>query len=186
MSHVTHVNEIMSQLRMSHVTSWHFLYFVCSLLYTMTWEHSCTHVIESWHIWMSHVTYVNESCHTYEWVMSHIWMSHITLRMRQIATLRMSWRTYEWVMSRLIGSWHTFDESCHTYEWVMSHIWMRSCHTSINHVKDIGMGWLRLVGSLKWQVSFAEYCLFYRALLQKRPIILRSLLIEATPYHTHK
>jgi len=44
------------------------------------------------------------------------------------------------------------------------------------------MGWLRLVGSLKLQVSFAEYCLFYRALLQKRPIILRSLLIVATPY----
>jgi len=31
------------------------------------------------------------------------------------------------------------------------------------------MGWLRLVGSLKLQVSFAEYRLFYRALLQKRP-----------------
>ena len=31
------------------------------------------------------------------------------------------------------------------------------------------MGWLRLVGSPKWQVSFAEYCLFYRALLQKGP-----------------
>ena len=31
-------------------------------------------------------------------------------------------------------------------------------------------------------VSFAEYCLFYRALLQKRPIILRSLLIVATTY----
>ena len=45
-----------------------------------------------------------------------------------------------------------------------------------------GMGWLRLVGSLKLQVSFAEYSLFYRALLQKRPIILRSLLIKATPY----
>jgi len=43
------------------------------------------------------------------------------------------------------------------------------------------MGWLRLVGSLKVQVSFAEYRLFYRALLQKRPIILRSLLIVATP-----
>ena len=25
------------------------------------------------------------------------------------------------------------------------------------------MGWLRLVGSIKLQVSFAEYCLFYRA-----------------------
>jgi len=45
-----------------------------------------------------------------------------------------------------------------------------------------GMGWLRLVGSLKLQVSFAEYGLLYRALLQKRPIILRSLLIVATPY----
>jgi len=44
------------------------------------------------------------------------------------------------------------------------------------------MGWLRLVGSLKLQVSFAEHSLFYRALLQKRPIILRSLLIVATPY----
>ena len=25
-----------------------------------------------------HVTHMNESCHTYEWVMSHIWMSHVT------------------------------------------------------------------------------------------------------------
>jgi len=31
-------------------------------------------------------------------------------------------------------------------------------------------------------VSFAEYSLFYRVLLQKRPIILRSLLIVATLY----
>ena len=31
----------------------------------------------------------------------------------------------------------------------------------------LGMGWLRLVGSLKLQVSFKEYSLFYRALLQK-------------------
>jgi len=44
------------------------------------------------------------------------------------------------------------------------------------------MGWLRLVGSLKLQVSFAECSLFYRALSQKRPIILWSQLIVATPY----
>jgi len=43
------------------------------------------------------------------------------------------------------------------------------------------MGWLRLAGSLKDQVSFAEYSLFYKALLQKRPIILKSILIVATP-----
>jgi len=43
------------------------------------------------------------------------------------------------------------------------------------------MGWLRSVGSTKLYVSFAEYRLFYRALLQKRPINLSILLTEATP-----
>jgi hypothetical protein len=44
------------------------------------------------------------------------------------------------------------------------------------------MGLLRLVGSLKIYVSFAEYHLFYWALVQKRPVILRSLLTDATQY----
>jgi len=30
------------------------------------------------HIWMSYVTQMSKSCHTYEWVMSQIWMSHVT------------------------------------------------------------------------------------------------------------
>jgi len=47
---------------------------------------------------------------------------------------------------------------------------------------NIYMGWLRLVGSIKLQVSFAEYSLFYRVLSQKRPIISSILLTEATPY----
>ena len=47
---------------------------------------------------------------------------------------------------------------------------------------NVCMGWLRSVGSIKLQVSFAEYRLFYRALLQKRPIILSILLTVATPY----
>jgi len=52
---------------------------------------------------------------------------------------------------------------CNTREYVID--FMRIVrHDSI-------MGWLRLVGSIKLQVSFAEYCLFYRAFLQKRPII---------------
>jgi len=37
------------------------------------------------------------------------------------------------------------------------------------------------LGSIKLHVSFAEYGLFYRALLQKRPIILSILRSEATP-----
>ena len=48
------------------------------------------------------------------------------------------------------------------------------------------MGWLQLVGSMKLQVSFAAYRLFYRALLQKRPIISSILLTKATPYSFSK
>jgi len=44
------------------------------------------------------------------------------------------------------------------------------------------MGLLRLVGSWTLYVSFAEYSLFYRAFLQRKPMILRSLLIVPTPY----
>jgi len=35
----------------------------------------------------------------------------------------------------------------------------------------ITMGWLQVVGSFKLLISFAESRLFYRALLQKRPVI---------------
>jgi len=42
---------------------------------------------------------------------------------------------------------------------------------------DLCMGWLRLVGSLKLSISFAEYRLFYRALLQKRPIFSGNLRV---------
>ena len=43
--------------------------------------------------------------------------------------------------------------------------------TGVSHGTYVNMGWLRLVGSIKLQVSSAEYRLFCRALLQKRPII---------------
>ena len=70
--------------------------------------------------------------------------------------------------------------------WIRPVIFFRlilSHHCLSNNDENVmRMGWLRVVGSLKLQLSFAEYSLFYKALLQKRPIILRSLLIEATPY----
>jgi len=66
----------------------------------------------------------------------------------------------------------------------------RHCNTHVRWISENsvfwtrgeGGGWLRLVGSLQLQVSFAEHRLFYRALLQKTPFILWSLLIVATPY----
>jgi len=56
---------------------------------------------------MSHVTHLNEPCHTYKWAPSQIWTSHV---MDMNAT-------------------HVnMTEFCHTYECggPMSHIWMRA------------------------------------------------------------
>jgi len=44
------------------------------------------------------------------------------------------------------------------------------------------MGWLPLIGSLKLQVSFAKEPYKRGDILQKRPILFRSLIIVATPY----
>jgi len=52
-------------------------------------------------------------------------------------------------------------------------------HTTCLMHMTWAMGWLQLVGSIKLQVSFAEYSLFYRALLQKRPVILAHDLPDA-------
>jgi len=71
------------------------------------------------------------------------------------------------------------------YLWIFVTVWWRSELTA-NIDWDVaavcGMGWLRLVGSSKLYVSFAEYSLFYRTLLQKRPMLLNSLLVVATPW----
>ena len=48
------------------------------------------------------------------------------------------------------------------------------------------MGLLWLVGSIKLQVFFAKEPYKRDNILQKRPIILRSLLIVATPYPVHR
>jgi len=101
---------------------------------------------------MSHVTHMNESCHTCRltpatwhvwhdsficvshiwmsaWVMSHIWMSHVThvdLHLRHdMCDMTHSYvcHIYEWV-----------HESCHTYEWVMSHMSTYTCDMTHSYV----------------------------------------------------
>jgi len=112
--------------------------------YTFQWV--MLRINESCHIWMSHVTHLNESCHTYEWVMSHIWMSHGTHMyeschtwMSHVTHMNESCHTYTWVMSHM-------NESYHTHEWVMSHIWMshvtymnESCYTCEWVMADVCM-----------------------------------------------
>ena len=63
----------------------------------------------------------------------------------------------------------------------LSLLWWVPCHFTGCARLLWGMEWLRLVGAIKLLVSFAEYCLFYRALLQKRPIILKGPTIRSHP-----
>ena len=52
-------------------------------------------------------------------------------------------------------------------------------------ISNTYMGWLRLVGSLKLQFSLQKSPIKRDYILQKRLMILRSLLIVATPWYTH-
>jgi len=90
------------------------------------------------------------------WWFFNFWMSHVTC---------------ESVTSRVGESRHIWIS--HVTLAASENSWYQFC---------FDIGWLWWAGAWKLQVSFAESSLFYRALLQKRPIILRSLLIVATPY----
>jgi len=100
---------------------------------------------ESWPNWMSRVT-LNKSCHscighlTLACVMSHIWMSHVT-------HMNEACHTHEWVMSHVMEMWDRYclkeaGETCDmssdvmsrvTPDWVVSHL-PESCRTCMIHV----------------------------------------------------
>jgi len=73
---------------------------------------------------------------------------------------------------------HSLKRALHFYQKSLSKFFQRRPAFLL----EKPMGWLRLVGSLKWQVSFAKEPYKRDDILQKRPMILRSLLIIATPY----
>jgi len=69
-----------------------------------THEWVMVHMIESWHIWVSHGTHESVMAHMHE--PCHVWMNH---------------GTYEWVMAYTIGSWHV-RMSRNTYVWLTAHM----------------------------------------------------------------
>jgi len=163
MSHVMHTSKSCHTHGMSHVTH------INGSCHTHDdWAHIRDHGERT-------ATYMKESCRTYEWDMSHVWMGHVT-RMNESVTHMKTYSlwtatltthsndachmclrvmshicthihegsrkkvsnmwlihmcdsficvTHAWVMSH-IGMSHVthVNESCHTYEWVMSHILM--------------------------------------------------------------
>ena len=68
---------------------------------------------------MSHVTHMNESCHTYEWVMSHMSLSHSTHAYEAC-------HIFESVIAHIwMSHGKLMNESCHTCHWVIAHTHMR-------------------------------------------------------------
>jgi len=81
------------------------------------WTHTFTKRVkedcEICHIWVSHVTYSNESRHTDRMsTITHAWV--VSDRIYESCHVPVSHATHEWVMS------HT-SESCQTYKWVTTH-----------------------------------------------------------------
>ena len=87
------------------------------------------------------------------------------------------WYVVEYVVTHYILQHHILNDIPihNTYTTSLQY------HTCIPFEYEGGMGWLPLVGSLQLQVSFAEEPYKRDYILQKRPIILRSLLHVATP-----
>jgi len=124
MSHGTHMNEswrtyewVMAHIRMSHVT------YQCVITHAnKVHKHmqQTTHgAYESCRVCMSHVTHVNESWHTYEWLMTHIWMSH-GAHTNESCHMWMRNNTFEWVYRQVQQTMHGVYES-YQHTW-MSHV----------------------------------------------------------------
>ena len=99
------------------------------------------------HIWMSHVTHMNESCHTYEWVVPHIWMEHVS-------HMNESCQTYERGLMKMPCPL----DSTKMWRMTMDFMKMRDSmwHVWISHVRHMNAD--------LWK------CFCARSLLQKSPI----------------
>ena len=74
---------------------WHISFFYCWKMQETIYldSASCSQHMSQF---SSHITHVNESCHTNKWDMSHIWMSHATHWMSHVTHMDESSHTHEW------------------------------------------------------------------------------------------
>jgi len=112
----------------------------------------------------------------------HEWIIYVRNDLLIYSFICVIWRIHTWLCRLLIArpAWCVSVCVCDMCGCNMSHIRMWDMtHSHVWH----DMGWLQLVGSFKLHVSFAKEPYKRDYILQKRPIILRSLLMIATPYH---
>jgi len=182
--HMCDMTPLLHMRNMTHAYTRHDLFtrvtrpiYTCAMTHSYAQHDSFLCVI--WPIHMCDMTHLHLCCDSFTCVTCLIhcvtWRIH-TCDMTHSYVRRDSFTCATWLI-------HMRDMT-HSYVCDMPHsrvrrdsiIWV----TCLIH--SCGMGWLRLVGSLKLQVSFAREPYKRNDILQKRPIILRSLLIVATPY----
>ena len=124
---------IMCDTTHSYVNSMHFLY--------MTWPHTYEWVLS--HIYLGHITHMNESRHTYKWVTSHIWVrpganentschARMWVMSHNDSFIRVTWHSYVWHYYSCVGhdmltrvTWliHACDRHIHIYDMTHSCEW---------------------------------------------------------------
>ena len=119
-----------------------------------------THILTYHYLWDGSFIFVTH--------ILYLWLLHVYNNMRQTSCI---------YVTRVLAYHYLWHDS---FAYV-THILFMTFSRVQRCVKTLLHLWL--VGSLRLWVSFAEYCLFYRALLQKRPIIYRSLLSVLTYHH---
>jgi len=115
------------------------------------------------HIWMSHGTHMNESCHTYEWFesydayeydmsriwhtyehgthmnMAHIWIWHTYDHNHMCAIFICVPYTYGTHMNESCHIWHTYEYGTHMNIY-MAHIWSYVCHIHMCAIMHVEYG----------------------------------------------
>jgi len=190
---------------MTHQYVWHdsficetWLIHNCDMTHSDVWHDSFISVTWRIHVWYHAFTRVPWLIHTCDMTHSHVchdsftrvpWLIH-TCAMTHSHVCHDSFTRVPWLIHTCDMTQQPFTngmavESWCTCEWATWLIHVRH-HTTRRQMGDcwvrerfVNMGWLRSVGSINLKVSFAEYCLFYRAFLH-RLIILSILLTEAT------
>jgi len=87
------------------------------------------------------------------------------------------------VTSRSLSARQTRDKSLRVRHFASDFAYTCTANATCHATSNTCMGWLATIHRLLKMIGlFCRNSSLYRALLQKRPIILRSLLIEATLY----
>ena len=137
-----------------------------------------------------HITFITRVENTF-YMYTNLWRGqtqHVEIILRSLSEQR----THSVENTLCRDAWA--NQTRHTNLW-RGHMWREHISYRTHYVRHLvcslcqirsldawALGWLRLVGSLRLQVSFAKEPYRRDYILQKSPIFLRSLLLVATPY----